>query len=181
MFITKRFVPTIAVLLMYASFIATLIAPSIAVAQEAPQPTSPAYKGKPLPRFINPVEAKVLEQVNLTPSQKQKIQDLNQKYQSQIEQVMQSNQEAFKEFRQMMDGDTATDEQIREKHRQIQEFSQQMSSVSIEHQLAVRNILTPEQRKQKAAIMNNPAKMQEIIKQVSSERKLQMQQGGMSK
>lgn len=176
MSVTKRFVNYVAVLLMYVGGIATLVIPTIAVAQQAPQRTTEASKGNPRLRFTNPVETKVLEQLNLTPEQKQKIQDLNQKYQSQMEQLIQSNQETSKEFQQMMNGDTATDEQIRSKYRQIQEVSQQLSGTSFEHQLALRSVLTPEQRKQKAAIMSDPAKMQEIIRQITSERKQQMQQ-----
>lgn len=62
MSVKKRFVPTVAFLLMYASFIATSQAPSIAVAQAAPQqPTTPTSKQNPL-KFTDPIQAKVLEQ-----------------------------------------------------------------------------------------------------------------------
>lgn len=84
----------------------------------------------------------------MTSEQKQKIEDLNQKHESQLKQLTQSLREASRNFRVIMDSDTATDEQIREKHRQMQDVSQQLSNIYLENQLAIRNVLTVEQRKQ---------------------------------
>ncbi len=164
----KRFIPIAAMMLMPLGAITVLRTSQPAIAQSTPQP-SPSTRSTT--KFSNPIEAAVLAQLNLTPDQKQKIQSLNETYQSQMGQIMQTIRQTSQEYRQMMNGDTATDAQLREKHRQLQEASQQMGNVGFEHELAVRNVLTPDQRKQKAAIMSDRTKMREILQQVFRDNK----------
>jgi Spy/CpxP family protein refolding chaperone len=51
-----------------------------------------------------------------------------------------------------MAGNASADE-IRAKHRQVQELRQQMEEVSFESMLAMREVLTPEQRSQFARLI----------------------------
>jgi len=170
----KQFIPMAAIVLMSLGGIAVLQTPQSAIAQSTPQPSAPQQSTpstRRITQFTNPIEAAVLAQLNLTPDQKQKIQSINDTYQSQMSQITQAMRQTSQEYRQMMSGDTATDAQLREKHRQLQEASQQMGNVGFERELAVRNVLTPEQRKQKAAIMSDRTKMREIFQQVFHDNK----------
>ena len=85
--------------------------------------------------------------------------------------LFQSMQQSSQEYRQMVESDTATDAQLRDKHRQIQAISQQSNDAGFERQLAIRNVLTADQRKQRVAIMRDPAKMREIFQQLYPSRK----------
>jgi Spy/CpxP family protein refolding chaperone len=185
MLVTKRFIPVAALVLMSFGGTMMLRLPQMAaVAQPASQsapPSSPSSPSKkPVPRFTNPVESKVFEQLNLTDDQTQKIEGINSNYRSQMEPLLQSRQQVAQEYQQMLDSDTATDAQIREKHRQMQGITQQISNASFERQVALRKVLTPEQRKQRSAIMNDPAKLREILQQISSDRGQRMTPSMMS-
>lgn len=167
---TKQFVPTAAILLMALGGIPTLSIPQMAAVAQSTPPSTPA--AKPTVSFNNPIEAKILEQLNLTTEQKQRMQSIDNKYQSAMQQLLQSAIQLSGEYQQALNSDTATDAQIRDKYNQMQAASQQVGNIYFEHSLAARNVLTVEQRKQKAAIMNDAAKMQDIIRQLQAERKL---------
>ncbi len=164
---TKRLMPTVALftlsiggaIALQASKGIALSIPPQAIAQTAPQPAS-----RPNP-FTNPFESKILEQLNLTPDQQQKIQTINEKYGTEFQQLMQSAMPNSKAFQQAMDGD-ASDDQLRQLYRQQIQQSQQFANLMFEHQLAVRNVLTLDQRKARSAILRDPNKMRAIFQQL---------------
>jgi Spy/CpxP family protein refolding chaperone len=93
-----------------------------------------------------------MEQLNLTDEQKQKLQAIQTQYKDQISQRKQAVRQATQELRDLMAGNASADE-IRAKHRQVQELRQQMEEVSFESMLAMREVLTPEQRSQLARLI----------------------------
>jgi Spy/CpxP family protein refolding chaperone len=93
-----------------------------------------------------------MEQLNLTEEQKQKLQAIQTQYKDQISQRKQAVRQATQELRDLMAGNASTDE-IRAKHRQVQGLRQQMEEVSFESMLAMREVLTPEQRSQFARLI----------------------------
>ncbi len=106
-----------------------------------------------------------LDALNLTPEQRQQLQAVRQQYQSRIEQTRNQLRTAKEELRQMMSG-TASEEQIRAKHQQVRELENQLASLRFESMLAMRSILTPQQRQSLATQMqqrrpgNRPMKPQ---------------------
>jgi periplasmic protein CpxP/Spy len=105
------------------------------------QPNRPAGK-----------EGRLFEQLNLSADQKQKMQAVRDRYKDQISQRMQAMRQARQELETMMSG-TANTSQIREKHRQIMGLRQQLEEVRFENMLAMREVLTSEQRSKLAQLM----------------------------
>jgi Spy/CpxP family protein refolding chaperone len=94
----------------------------------------------------------MFDQLNLSADQKQKMQAISDRYKDQISQRMQAVRQARQELATMMTG-TATASEMREKHRQIIGLRQQLEDVQFESTLAMREVLTPEQRSQLAQMM----------------------------
>lgn len=95
---------------------------------------------------------KLMEQLNLSQEQQQKLQGIQSQYKDQISQRKQAMRQANRELRDMMAG-TASADQIRAKHQQVQDLRQQLEKVTFESMLASRDVLTPDQRKQFAQLM----------------------------
>ena len=94
----------------------------------------------------------MFDQLNLSADQKQKMQAISDRYKDQISQRMQAVRQARQELETMMTG-TANASEMREKHRQIIGLRQQLEEVQFESTLAMREVLTPEQRSQLAQMM----------------------------
>lgn len=97
-------------------------------------------------------QPKLMEQLNLTPDQKQKLQTIHSQYQDQISQRKQAVRKATQELRDLMASD-ASATSIRTKHQEVQGLRQQLEAVSFESTLATRDVLTLDQRKQFAQLM----------------------------
>ena len=95
---------------------------------------------------------KLMEQLNLTQEQQQKLQGIQSQYKDQISQRKQAVRQATRELRDMMTG-TASGDQSRAKHQQVQDLRQQLEKVTFESMLASRDVLTLDQRKQFAQLM----------------------------
>ncbi|MFN4066703.1 MAG: Spy/CpxP family protein refolding chaperone [Thermosynechococcus sp.] len=93
-----------------------------------------------------------LENLNLTPEQRQRLQAVRQQYQGQMEQTRNQLRTAKQELRQMMSGN-ASEDQIRSKHQQVRQLENQLASLRFESMLAMRGILTPQQRQALATQM----------------------------
>jgi len=154
MHLVRRLIPATVMLVMSFGGIIAQYQPQMAVAQTQ-TPPRPGTSGM---NFEN----KLLQQLNLTPEQTQKIQVIQDKYRTEREQSMPVLREVSKEFRTLMDGDTPT-AQLRDKYRQMLELQQKISSLSFEHQLAIRDVLTSEQRRQQAAILRDPNKVRALF------------------
>ena len=97
-------------------------------------------------------EGGMFEKLNLSADQKQKMQAVRDQYKDQISQRMQAVRQARQELETMMAG-TANASQMRDKHRQIMGLRQQLQDLQFESTLAMRELLTSEQRSQLAQLM----------------------------
>ncbi|PSB05482.1 Spy protein, partial [filamentous cyanobacterium Phorm 46] len=95
----------------------------------------------------------LFEQLNLSADQKQKMQAVRDRYKEQVSQRMQAIRQARQELETMMSSATANASQMREKHRQIMGLRQQLEDVQFESTLAMREVLTTEQRSQLSQLM----------------------------
>lgn len=144
--------------------------PQTLIAQ--PPALQPAASTSPTLRTNNnPFEEKVLEQLNLTSDQTQKINDINAHYQSHIRTLRRSSAQVTQAYWHMLNQARSTEAQLREQNRQRQVISQQISEVRLERELAIRRVLTPDQLRQKETIMYDPKQTQKIIWQWESEHK----------
>ncbi|MGK7903196.1 MAG: Spy/CpxP family protein refolding chaperone [Hormoscilla sp.] len=94
----------------------------------------------------------LMEQLNLSQAQMQDLEEIKQKYQEQFERQRQQLHEAQQELSELMAG-TASTSQIRNKYRQVSQLRQQMGDLHFESLLEMREVLTPEQRRQFAEQM----------------------------
>lgn len=88
-----------------------------------------------------------LGNLNLTPEQTQQMQAVRQQYQGRMEQTRNQLQAARQEMKQLMSSG-ASDSQVQAKFREVQELQNQMANLRFESMMAMRSILTPEQRQQ---------------------------------
>jgi len=95
----------------------------------------------------------LFEKLNLSAEQKQKMQALRDRYKEQVSQRMQAVRQARQELQTMMSSSTANASQMRDKHRQIMGLRQQLEEVQFESTLAMREVLTTEQRSQFSQMM----------------------------
>lgn len=99
-------------------------------------------------------KARLMQELNLTSEQTQQIQAIRNQYQDRISQRWQAARQAQRELVDLMAG-TASEAQVREKHRQVETLKQQVSQIRFDSTLAMREVLTPEQRRQFAERMEN--------------------------
>ncbi len=97
-------------------------------------------------------KARLIQELNLTPEQTQRLQTLQNQYQGQISQRRQAARQARQELFDLMAG-TASESQVRDKYRQVEALKQQAEDVKFDSLLAMREVLTPEQRRQFAERM----------------------------
>lgn len=95
----------------------------------------------------------LMKQLNLTSQQQQQLTAIRQKYQGQMDQLREQLRKNQEELRTMMDG-TAPANTITAKHDQIMGLRQQLDKLRFQSMLESRDVLTPEQRKQFAQLMN---------------------------
>lgn len=105
-------------------------------------------------RRPNRDKEQLIQNLNLTPEQTQQIQTIQNQYQNQISQRKQVVRQARQELLELMAG-TASESQVRQKYRQVETLKQQVSEVRFDSILAMREVLTPEQRRQFAEQMQN--------------------------
>jgi len=100
----------------------------------------------------NQDEQSLVEELNLTPQQEQQLKAIQQQYKDQMAQQRQELQQAQQELSELMAG-TAPQGQIRDKYREVNVLRQQKGELHLESMLAIREILTPQQRRQFARLM----------------------------
>jgi protein CpxP len=107
---------------------------------------------------------KVLKQLNLTPEQLQKLKAVRDRDQTQMRELGQKLRQANKELQDLLAGTEGSDV-IRAKHKQVMELQQELQNKHFERMLAMRDILTPQQRSQLKDIMQkNRDRMREGMK-----------------
>jgi Spy/CpxP family protein refolding chaperone len=94
----------------------------------------------------------ILEKLNLTPQQKQKIASIRQKHRSEIEGLRQQIRTNQEELQTLMAGNS-TDKELMAKHQKISELRQELANLNFENMLEIRQVLTPSQRSQMAQVM----------------------------
>lgn len=99
-------------------------------------------------------KSQLFQDLNLTPEQNQQIQTIQNQYREQISQRGQGLRQARQELSELM-ASTAAQNQIREKYRQVAELQQQLGNIRFDSMLAMREVLTPEQRRQFAERKQN--------------------------
>jgi protein CpxP len=95
---------------------------------------------------------KILKQLNLTPEQLQKLKAVRDRDLSRMRELAQQLREANKELRDLLAGTEGSDV-IRAKHTQVMSLQQELQNKHFERMLAMRDILTPQQRSQLNEIM----------------------------
>jgi protein CpxP len=138
-----RRLSTVAILMLSLSSTAAIAIPQLPqTITQAPQPPGPPMQDG----------GQLFDKLNLTADQKQKMQAIRNQYKDKITQHRESIVKANQELTNMMNGNSS-DTQLREKHRQVVAQAQQMADLQFDMMLAMRQILTPEQRRQLAQMM----------------------------
>jgi periplasmic protein CpxP/Spy len=96
----------------------------------------------------------LVKELNLSRDQIQRLQQLRKKTQGQNKERRQALQAARQELAQLIQG-TASSDRIRQKRQQVQSLQREIADTNFENTLAIREILTPEQR----------VKLQQIVEQ----------------
>lgn len=113
------------------------------------------------PPIIVKPQGAILQSLNLNAEQKRQLRTARQSFQPQIRERRLKILEAQAELDEMLAG-TATDAVLKAKFQQVSQLRQDVQQLQFESVLAMRQILTPEQRKQFAAAME---KRREVRKQ----------------
>ncbi len=102
-------------------------------------------------------EFRLMEQLNLTPEQKQKLRTIYSQYKDRIVHNKQAVRQATTELRELMLSNASADE-VRAKYQQVALVRQQLEATSFESMLAMRDVLTSTQRSQFAQLMEQQGK-----------------------
>ncbi|WP_413167125.1 Spy/CpxP family protein refolding chaperone [Capilliphycus salinus ALCB114379] len=94
----------------------------------------------------------LLERLNATPEQKQKMQKIHAQYKDRISQHKQLVRQAQQQLQQLLSS-SASQSEIRQQYDELLRLKQEMSKLQFEIILEVREVLSPEQRRQFADIM----------------------------
>jgi periplasmic protein CpxP/Spy len=114
-----------------------------AVAQNRDRPNRP-HRG--MSRWI--------QQLNLSPEQMQQMQAIRNQYKDRMSQRAQALRQAQQQLQDLMAGN-ASEDQILAQYNQVETLRQQLGRVRFESMLRMRQVLTPEQRRQFAERMQN--------------------------
>ena len=110
----------------------------------------------------NMPSGRMLKQLNLSTEQLQKLKTIRERDLVRIRELAQQSRQANKELRDLLAGSASSDT-IRTKHDQVLNLQQELQKQHFERMLAMREILTPQQRSQLHDILqkNRPARMKE--------------------
>jgi Spy/CpxP family protein refolding chaperone len=95
-----------------------------------------------------------LRDLDLTPEQIQQIQQIRRQRKDELAGQRQAMRQAMEELRQLMASDAPAD-QIRQKHAETRALRQKLADAQFENLLAIREVLTPEQRRKFAEQMQH--------------------------
>jgi periplasmic protein CpxP/Spy len=87
----------------------------------------------------------LVKELNLSPDQIQRLQQVRKNSQGKTKERRQALRTAKQELTQLLQGNASSD-QIRQKRQQVQSLQQEVADSNFENTLAIREILTPEQR-----------------------------------
>jgi Spy/CpxP family protein refolding chaperone len=95
----------------------------------------------------------LMRELNLSADQMTRIQQVRTRYRDELKRDRDAARQAQQELRTLMAG-TASDNQIREKYRQVKDLRAKAADVQFNSMLEMRNVLTPEQRQKFAERMD---------------------------
>jgi Spy/CpxP family protein refolding chaperone len=95
-----------------------------------------------------------LKDLNLSPQQLQDIKSVRDRFKTQLTQQRQDLKQAQQKLRQLMAGD-ASESDIRAQYQTVKDLRQKLADTQFNSTLAMRSILTPEQRQKFANRMQN--------------------------
>ena len=99
-------------------------------------------------------QGRFLQELNLTPDQTRRITAIRSKYKAELQQQRQATQQAQKQLRDLMVS-SASAGQVRQQFQQVQTLRRQLSETQFNSLLEVREVLTVEQRRKFAELMQN--------------------------
>ncbi|MBD2178318.1 Spy/CpxP family protein refolding chaperone [Pseudanabaena sp. FACHB-1998] len=105
------------------------------------------------PNAPDMLSGKMLKQLNLTPEQLKKLKEVRDRDQGKMRELAQQSRQANKELRDLMAGNESNDA-LRTKHNQVLTLQQELQKQHFERMLAMREILTPQQRSQLNEMMS---------------------------
>jgi periplasmic protein CpxP/Spy len=150
--LSVRSVSIVSLLALSLSGVAAIIAPHALLSQTTGSPSGTAQPDTSSGSNLQGKRGKWLQELNLSPDQLKQLQAVRQQYDGQLSQKAQSLKQARQEMVQLMAG-TATDQELRTKFDQIEALHQDVTKLRFESMLAMRSVLTPEQRQQFAQKM----------------------------
>jgi Spy/CpxP family protein refolding chaperone len=114
---------------------------------------------QPPQRFPRPARKENwLQELNLSKEQIQKIQQIRRQYQDRLTQQRQSVRQAQQALKDLMASKDASSEQIRQKFSQVKTLQQTLADTQMESMLAIRSVLTIEQRQKLTEFMRQQRK-----------------------
>ena len=132
----------------FSRYIPAALALALAIAM----PATYTFTQPSLAQDLGEAPGKVLQQLNLSNEQLQQIKTIRERNSSEIRSGRQRLRQLQQEIQNLMSG-TAPSEQVRAKFNELQSLRQQVSKLQFEQMLAMREILTPQQRTQLAEIV----------------------------
>lgn len=141
----------IAALVIFASGTNGVLANSILT-----EDGSATFSNAPLlaqkPRGGRAGSQRLIEQLNLSNEQVRQLQAIRQKYEQRMNPLMEKMRSSDNQLRQLLASDASAD-QIRTKRQEVVTLRRQVSDMRFESMLEMRNVLTLDQRRQFAQLM----------------------------
>ncbi|GAC1477466.1 MAG: hypothetical protein NVS2B14_19030 [Chamaesiphon sp.] len=124
------------------------LASNIAMADTNPQGTH----NQQHPRGMHQKHGDLMQQLNLTQAQQQQLQTIRNQYKQQMAPTQQALRQAEQKLTDLMTG-AASDNEISNQYKQVQQLRQQLADLRFQSMLAIRGVLTTEQRQKFASFM----------------------------
>lgn len=144
---TPQRISLIAAIVLVVGGAVALAHPAVRLAQPVAQaPHQPASQPASQPMADPPDKANWLAELNLSAKQVQTIRGIRRQYKDQLTAERQAARQARIELRDLM-GSSASANEVRQKYQQVSQRKQAMMETQFESLLAIREVLTPDQRK----------------------------------
>lgn len=92
------------------------------------------------------VAEKVMKSLNLSEEQQKQIKEIREKNKEAMQGAREKRKEAFKALQELLQNSDAEDGAIRDAHQKLQSIKSDASNMQFEQLMAIRKVLTPEQR-----------------------------------
>ncbi len=132
----------------FSRYISAALALTLAIAM----PVTLSFTQPSLAQDLGDAPGKVLKELNLSNEQLQQIKTIRERNRTEIMSSRQKLRQLHQEMRDLMAGNTSSD-QLRAKFNEMQSLRAQVAKLQFEQMLAMRDVLTPQQRTQLAEIM----------------------------